>query len=128
MKWRNAEASLRVAERRRREDEAPRLTAQVPGLETLRLEVVERSSSISRPENAHVRHVVVPSAPALFVMPCRDPQCRDGGHDVTAQVMAALQRKRERFDGESACPGSVGSAGCARVLGFAGAATYGSAR
>jgi len=124
LKWRNAEAKTRMAERRKREDEAPRLTVQVPALETLRLEVVERSTSISRPENAHVRHVVVSSAPALFVMPCRDPSCKDGGHDLTAQVMSALQRTRPQFDGESACHGSVGSAGCARILGFAGAATY----
>lgn len=124
MKWRNAEAANRSAERRKREDEAPRLIAKVPGLETLRLEVFERSSSIVRPEHTHVRHVVVPTAPALFYMPCHDTQCRDGGHDLTHEIMAALQRRAERFDGEHACPGSAGSANCSRVLGYVGIATY----
>jgi hypothetical protein len=124
LKWRNAEAANRSAERRKREDEAPRLIAKVPSLETLRLEVFERSSSIVRPEHTHVRHVVVPTAPALFFMPCHDSQCRDGGHDLTLEIMAALQRKAERFDGEHACPGVVGSASCSRVLGYVGIATY----
>jgi hypothetical protein len=48
-----------MAERRRREDEAPRLIAKVPKLDKLRLEILERSSNIARPEHTHVRHVVV---------------------------------------------------------------------
>jgi len=39
-------------------------------------------------------------------------------------VMAALQSKKERFDGEDTCPGSVGSAACSRVLGYVGVASY----
>jgi len=118
------EAAKRMAERRQREDEAPRLAAAVPTLEKLRLEVMEKSSSISRPEHTHVRHVVVASAPALFVLPCRDTQCKDGGHDLTNVILAALRRQKERFEGEDACLGVVGSAGCSRVLGFVAVATY----
>src|SRR6186713_2459061 len=77
MKWRNPEAAGRMAERRKRETEAPRLATMVPTLEKLRLEVQEHSSSISRPEHTHTRHVVVASAPALFVLPCHDTQCKD---------------------------------------------------
>lgn len=113
-----------MAERRRREDEAPRLKAQIPTLSTLRLEVVERSASISRPEHAHTRHVVVASAPALFFVPCHDSSCKEGGHDLTSEVLAALRRKEERFEGEHACPGSVGTANCARVLAYVGVAHY----
>ena len=118
------EAAKRMAERRQREDEAPRLATAVPTLEKLRLEVMEKSSSISRPEHTHVRHVVVASAPALFVLPCRDTQCKDGGHDLTNVILAALRRQKERFEGEDACLGVVGSAGCSRVLGFVAVATY----
>ena len=113
-----------MAERRKREDEAPRLIAKVPFLQTLRIEVLERSSSIARPEHTHVRHVVVASAPALFYVPCHDPQCKDGGHDLTHEVMQALQKKQLRFSGEDACPGVTGSASCARVLEYVAQATY----
>ncbi len=113
-----------MAERRRREAEAPRLSETIPSLEKLRLEVVERSSSISRPEHTHTRHVVVESAPALFVMPCRDTQCKDGGHNVTAEILAALRRGMERFEGQDACSGVVGSANCSRILAYVGVATY----
>jgi hypothetical protein len=67
---------------------------------------------------------VVASAPALFVLPCRDTQCKDGGHDLTNVILAALRRQKERFEGEDACLGVVGSAGCSRVLGFVAVATY----
>jgi hypothetical protein len=125
MMWRqNREVALRTAERRQREDEAPRLAAMIPGLQGLRLEVLEHSSSIARPESAHVRHVVVANAPALFVMPCHDTQCKDGGHDLTHEILAALRRRNARFEGEDACRGTVGSAGCSRTLGYVAVATY----
>jgi hypothetical protein len=120
----NREVARRTAERRQREDEAPRLALTIPALQGLRLEVLEHSSSISRPEHTHVRHVVVASAPALFVMPCHDTQCKDGGHDLTHEILAALRRGNARFKGENACPGTVGSAGCSRTLGYVALATY----
>jgi hypothetical protein len=124
MSWRNSEAAERMAERRRREEEAPRLNVTIPTLEKLRLDVEERSASISRPEHTHTRHVVVSSAPALFVMPCRDTQCKDGGHNLTAEILSALRRRVERFEGTDACGGNVGSASCARVLAYVGVASY----
>lgn len=125
MMWgQNRDVARRTAERRQREDEAPRLALAIPGLEGLRLEVLEHSSSISRPERNHVRHVVVATAPALFVMPCHDTQCKDGGHDLTHEILAALRRGTPRFEGENACHGMVGSAGCSRTLGYVALATY----
>jgi hypothetical protein len=124
LRWKNSEAAGLIAERRRREAEAPRLAALVPELEKLRLEVVERSANIARPEHTHTRHVVVASAPALFVLPCHDSRCKDGGHDVTTEILAALQARKERFEGEDACSGVIGSASCARVLTYVGIATY----
>lgn len=124
MKWRNPEATARMEERRRREADAPRLAATIPTLEKLRLEVLERSSNISRPEHSHTRHVVVASAPALFVLPCHDTQCKDGGHDLTALILAGLRTQKDRFEGEDPCSGVVGDAGCSRVLGYVAVATY----
>jgi len=125
MMWRqDREVTRRTAERRQREDEAPRLAVTIPALQGLRLEVLEHSSSISHPEHTHVRHVVVASAPALFVMPCHDTQCKDGGHDLTQEILAALRRRNARFEGEDVCRGTVGSAGCSRILGYVAVATY----
>jgi|SRR5688572_9758477 len=124
MRRQSREVTLRTAERRQREDEAPRLAVTIPALQGLRIEVLEHSSSIARPEYAHVRHVVVASAPALFVMPCSDKDCKEGGHDLTHEILAALRRRNGRFEGKDACRGTVGSAGCSRVLGYVGLATY----
>jgi hypothetical protein len=125
MMWRqNREVTRRTAERRQREDEAPRLVVTIPALQGLRLEVLEHSSGISRPAHTHVRHVVVANAPALFVMPCHDTQCKDGGHDITREILAALRRRNTRFEGEDVCRGMAGSAGCSRILEYFAVATY----
>jgi hypothetical protein len=125
MMWRRDPAVIRrTAERRQREDEAPRLALTIPALQGLRLEVLEHSPSVAHPEYTHVRHVVVASAPALFVMPCHDKDCKEGGHDLTQEILAALSRRNSTFEGEDACRGTVGSTGCSRVLGYVGAATY----
>lgn len=124
MRRRDTAAIERMAARRRREDEAPRLTARVPKLEKLRLEVLEHSSSISRPENTHTRHVVVSSAPALFILPCHDAACKEGGHDLTTEILTALEKQKKRHEGEDACLGAVGTSGCSRILKYVVVATY----
>jgi hypothetical protein len=120
---RNLEAARRFAERRRREDDAPRLHAEVPDLLSLVIEISERKGEVAA-ETTHLRRVVVASAPAHFEIPCTDPSCQDGGHDVTHGVMRALRERRVSFHGESVCHGSVGSAPCGRVLRYAATATY----
>jgi hypothetical protein len=123
--WRrNQEAAQRFAERRQREDDAVRLSATVPGLESLRLEMQESRSGISNPEASHIRRIVVSSAPALFVLPCHDTQCKEGGHDITADILSALRARKLRFEGEDPCSGVVGSANCQRILRYVGVATY----
>ncbi|HEY6561762.1 MAG TPA: hypothetical protein VI072_31045 [Polyangiaceae bacterium] len=124
MRRRNSEAALRHAERRRREDDAPRLAASVPALRSLRIELQERRSGISTTEAAHVKHVVIESAPALFILPCQDPRCTDGGHDVTSVVLRGLQAGMTRLEGEDACNGLVGSTVCQRVLRYVAVAEY----
>jgi len=119
-----SEGAQRFAERRKREDEAPRLAAEVPRLQTLALEIEEKSEGGFVPEPTHVRRVVVQHAPALFVLPCGDARCKDGGHDVTYAIMRALRAGETRFEGQDVCAGSIGTAQCVRVLHFVGIATY----
>jgi hypothetical protein len=124
MRRRNSEAALRHAERRQREDDAPRLAASVPALCALRIELQERRSGISTAEAAHTKHVVLEHAPALFILPCQDPRCTDGGHDMTSVILRGLQAGMARMEGEDACNGLVGSAVCQRVLRYVVLAEY----
>src|SRR6266849_2479094 len=78
MNRRNSVAAQRFAERRRREEDAPRLCDQVPNLVSLKLEIEERSGVTGV---KHIRRVVVDRAPALFLVPCGDSKCADGEHD-----------------------------------------------
>ena len=71
---RNGFAAQRFAERRRREDEAPRLSEQVRDLESLRLELEERCGDTGASPK-YTRRFVVARAPALFFVPCGDPRC-----------------------------------------------------
>lgn len=121
---RRSEGAQRFADRRKREDESPRLAAEVPKLQNLTLEISERGEGGPVSEPTHVRRVVVQHAPALFALPCGDTRCRDGGHDITHTVMRSLRAGETRFDGQDVCTGSTGSSQCARVLHFVGIATY----
>ncbi len=123
---RNKEAAQRALDRREHEDKATRLAVEVPRLATLKLEV-EDGKGATFGFVAHVRHVVVASAPSLFEFPCGDRMCKDGGHDLTREILAALRSGDERFEGEHVCDGSVGTEGahaCDRMLRYVGTATY----
>lgn len=117
-------ASQRAADRRQREDEAPRLAAEVPDLLSLKLHVGERAGGAPVAEPGHVRRIVVEHAPALFLLPCGDSRCTDGGHDITYAVMRALREHRTTFSGEDHCTGAIGSASCGRTLHFEAEAEY----
>lgn len=121
---RSSEAAQRFAERRRREDEAPRLRDAVPALATLRLEVDERRGVMNAGDPKHVRLVVVDSAPALFSLPCGDHSCRDGGHEMTDAVLRALHTGAARIELEDACHGTIGTAPCGLVMHIVATATY----
>jgi hypothetical protein len=116
-------AAQRSAERRKREDEAPRLSAEVPALTNVRIEVVEH---VPNGTTKHVKLIVVARAPALFVIACGDHTCQDGGHDITHEMMAGLRSHRSQFGGESACGGMTGSAPCARTIEYRVSAEYSS--
>jgi hypothetical protein len=118
---RNSVQAVRFAERRRREDEAPRLIDQVPNLKSLRFEIEDRCGVGA---TTYTRPVLVDRAPALFLIQCGDPRCIDGEHDLTWAVMQALRQGTTSFEGEDKCGGSVGSSACPRVLHFGAAAEY----
>ncbi|MGA2450649.1 MAG: hypothetical protein ABTD50_18435 [Polyangiaceae bacterium] len=124
MSGRSREAQVRFSERRRREDEALRLKVEVPGLLSLKLEVEERRGSSTLSETKHVRVVVVDRAPALFFLPCGDRDCRDGGHDVTYDVMRGLREGNGSFEVEDTCAGSIRGVNCGRIVKVAIKATY----
>ena len=108
-----AEAAQRSIHRRRVEDSSPRLKKEVPSLLRLRVAVNETGGLGA---NKHLRHIVVPSAPALFVFTCGDEHCRNGGHDVTSSVLYALRALRTTFEEHHACDGTVGSSNCRRMV------------
>ncbi len=124
MNRRNRDAANRFTERRRREDESPRLQTEVPKLDDLRLDLEERRPGIVSAEVSHIRRVVVAHAPAMFEVPCSDPSCLDGGHDLTSGVLRALRQGNVTFEGEDTCLGQVGNASCERILRYVGTATY----
>ena len=125
MNGRSREAHLRFAERRRREDEARRLHDEVPNLRTLKLEVEEHRREATIAETRHVRHIIVDRAPALFELPCNDPACRDGGHDLTDVMIQRLRSQAADFVIEDVCMGDVRGAPCGRVIRVLVTATYG---
>ena len=121
---RQSATAQRFAERRQREDSAPRLSSEVPALLSLCLEIEESSdaTTVSRPK--HLRRIVVERAPALFLVPCGDPRCTDGGHDVTSAIMNALQKRQTTFSGEDKCNGYLGTSPCTRILRYDATAQY----
>ena len=124
IRQRQLEVQNRVRERREREDAAPRLRDQIAGLMTLSIEINDHLGAGMMTDTRYVRHVVVERAPALFQIPCSEPSCQDGGHDVTREVMQALLAGEPEFSGEDVCFGWRGSDRCERVLHFVGHATY----
>ena len=118
------EAAERAQARRELENAAPRLAAEVPALATLKLELEEHEGTSRRPEQNHIRHIVVTSAPALFMVPCGDSRCKDGGHDVTEAILRALAAGQTTFEGKDQCGGQTGTAACQRVLHYTGHATF----
>jgi hypothetical protein len=119
---RNNPATLRFVERRRRENEAPKLHGQVPGLTSLDITIEERAGGGG---TKHIRRFVIDSAPALFLVPCGDPRCTEGDHDLTWAVMRALRAHQTSFHGSDGCTGAIGSSSCLRVVYYDGTAEYG---
>ncbi|MDB4986315.1 MAG: hypothetical protein JWN04_1493 [Myxococcaceae bacterium] len=114
-------AAQRSLERRKSEDDAPRLATEIPSLRSAKIQVTELVPTGS---TKHVKHVIVARAPALFIIPCGDATCQDGGHDITPYLMSAFRRRQTTFEGESGCGGTSGSAQCSRSIRYQLIAEY----
>lgn len=121
---RQTEAARRSAERRQREDEAPRLLAKVPLLESLTLEVQEHRAGAPLGESKYTRRIVVANAPAIIELPCLESTCEGGGYDVTSTVLAELRVGATRFEGHDICRGHTKTSDCRREVHYVGVATY----
>jgi len=100
---RRRELAQHVADRRRREDEAPRLLAEVPALTRLSFAVAERAESGFTIGSGHTRRIVVEHAAARFEVPCSAGGCDGGVHDLTSGVMHELHRGSARFESDIRC-------------------------
>ena len=105
-------------ERWKREDEATRLSAEAPALVRLRLELSESSNGHKVLDSNRMVHIVVPRAAALFEVPCSDARCKDGGYDLTRDVMQNVRQRRMSFVSQTHCNGYLGASPCTRVLTF----------
>ncbi len=117
-----SEAGQRYAERREREDQAPRLAQQFPDVRALKLEIEEVASATAT-QPKHIRRVVVEHAPALFLVPCGNPGC-SGEHDLTTAILRSLRARERTFGGESRCHGMTGDRPCERVVRWDATAEY----
>jgi len=122
---RNREAAARFEERQARENDAPRLLAEVPRLETLSLLVDEYRDDDDSPWVSHTRHIVVSRAPALFLLQCSDPDCEDGGYPITRRVMTELRSGSVAFELDEDCRGTRHGRLCRRRAHVTAVATYG---
>lgn len=108
-------------ERRQREQSVQRLTAMVPELSGLMIDVHEFSDIAC---TKYKKRFHVASAPALFELRCNDERCTQGGYDITAEVMRALRASERHREGEGRCDGTTGTAYCERHITFAVFAEY----
>ncbi len=74
--------------------------------------------------NQYLWRIVVERAPALFEIPCPEPACTNGGHDITRSVMQALRASSPTFEAEFTCQGDVAAGSCGRILKYVAKATY----
>lgn len=112
------------SERWQREDAAPRLTAELPDLLTLSLQLRNRTDDTSTPGRSRIQHVIVARAAALFEIACVEPKCESGGFDLSTDVLAALRQRKETLEGEAQCGGTVGQGYCRCTLLYVMKATY----
>lgn len=114
-------AAVCAQERRRREDDAPRISAVFPDLIGLKISVEERCTTATP---KYIRRIVVGSAPAVFLLPCSDPHCSEGGHDVTTEMTNSLRARKTAFSGTHECNGTIGATPCHRTIWYDAEAEY----
>lgn len=121
---RPSDAWLALQERRRRENEAPRLKLVVPRLVELKFKMFSMQGEHIVAGTEYMKLVPVLHASAHFEIPCSDPRCKDGGHDISYEILRALKGGEPELEGEDACRGVTGSAECRRSLRYSMTVTY----
>ncbi len=121
---RELERLERAKQRHAREDAAGKLSAKVPDLKTLSIQLSERKPNGVTGDNNYIRRVVVEGAPALFEIACSSPDCEGGGYELTREMLAALSSHQERFEGHHACRGRGRVVDCGQELHYVATATY----
>ena len=120
--WQNRRTAR--TDRWKRENDAPRLNAEVPNLEALRMNLEEFSGGHRIVGTSRIQHVVVAQASSRFEIPCGDSKCEEGGHDLTREALGHLRAADEAFGGSSVCSGRVGERACDRMLEYSFQAKY----
>src|SRR5690606_13376617 len=90
-------------ERWQREDDAHRLLTEVPYVESLKLNIEERRATNLVPGSRYTQHIIVGRAAARFEVPCSEPKCQEGGHDITHDILNGLRARQARITGTSTC-------------------------
>jgi hypothetical protein len=112
------------SDRWKRENDAPRLKDEVPGVLKLQLELEELQEDRPIAGTRRVRHFVLANASARFEIPCGEEKCEGGGHDVSHEVLSRLRAREPAFSGRNNCGGMVKDRGCDRTLRYAALAEY----
>ena len=120
--WQNRRTAR--TDRWKRENDAPRLNAEVPNLEALRMNLEEFSGGHRIVGTSRIQHVVIAQASSRFEIPCGDSKCEEGGHDLTREALGHLRAAHEAFGGSSVCSGRVGERACDRMLEYSFQAKY----
>ncbi len=115
--------AVEAQRRREREDSAKRLADEIPTLVSLRLQIEEKRAGVAAPAK-HVKIVVVAHAPALIDLPCSDPACRDGGYELTYEVLRSLRARETSFMVTGRCDGQLGSVTCSSEIRVVANAEY----
>lgn len=117
-------ADLRRERRWDLADEAPRLLEEVPSLASLRMVVHASADGKFTSAPKYTRLFVLDSAPAYFWIPCSNPGCEEGGHDVTRDVISGLKAGKKHITGQSECCGVVRDMPCTAAIRFEVEASY----
>lgn len=122
--WNRKRARSERSERWQREDAAPRLAVEVPGLASLSLVLRDCAEDTALRSKSRTQHVIVERAAALFEVACTERKCENGGFDLTKDVLAALRRRETSAEGVAQCNGTVGQGYCRCTLEYVVRATY----
>ncbi len=121
----------RRRKRRMRDAAAERIETAFPDVSEIFLEVGLTNESDPNFDRQLVRNQYVrgPRYSADFSFDCCNKDCVDGGHDITAELLRAINAKRTTVSGENVCQGwqceqCIGSTRCLCRLKYTARISY----